>query len=127
MFMLTQQDRQQLVKDLKEIFGTKDDLKAMEARQDQKYATKDDLKAMEARQDQKYATKDDLKAMEARQDQKYATKDELKKELKPIKDDLKTVKKDTSVIIRFFDREHIKLQKRVKKVEERLGITPDPS
>ena len=93
MFMLTQQDRQQLVKDLKEIFGTKDD----------------------------------LKAMEARQDQKYATKDELKKELKPIKDDLKTVKKDTSVIIRFFDREHIKLQKRVKKVEERLGITPDPS
>ncbi len=48
------------IKKLKAVFATKDDLKAMEHRQDQKFATKDDLKAMEHRQDQKFATKKDL-------------------------------------------------------------------
>ena len=48
--MFTKQDKQYL----KENFATKDDLKAMEDRQDKKFATKDDLK--------RFATKDDLKA-----------------------------------------------------------------
>lgn len=47
--MLTKQDK----KFLTATFASKDDLKAMEVRQDKKYATKDDLK--------QFATKDDLK------------------------------------------------------------------
>jgi len=43
------------------------------------FATKDDLVAMEKRQDQKFATKDDLGGMENRFDQKFATKDEINK------------------------------------------------
>ena len=71
---------------LKTVFATKDDLQAMEARQDKKYATKNELKgelkAMEARQDKKYATKnelkDELKAMEARLNRKFVTKDDIR-------------------------------------------------
>ena len=39
------------IKKLKQVFATKDDLKAMEARQDKKYATKDDLKLMATKSD----------------------------------------------------------------------------
>src|SRR3989344_2606007 len=42
--MITKKDRQLLIQDMKEVFATKDDLVAMEKRQDKKYATKDDLK-----------------------------------------------------------------------------------
>ncbi|MBI3577564.1 hypothetical protein HY086_06005 [Candidatus Gottesmanbacteria bacterium] len=59
MLMITDAD----IKKLKSVFATKDDLIAMEKRQDQKYATKRDLAEMENRQDQKYATKKDLGTM----------------------------------------------------------------
>lgn len=42
--MITKKDRQLLIQDMKEVFATKDDLKAMEKRFDGKFATKDDLK-----------------------------------------------------------------------------------
>ncbi|MBI3955772.1 hypothetical protein HY339_00795 [Candidatus Gottesmanbacteria bacterium] len=57
---LTRDDLKSVFKDLG--VATKEDLK--------QFATREDLKAMEGRQDKKYATKEDLKAMEGRQDKK---------------------------------------------------------
>lgn len=58
--MLTKKDRQQLISDFKDVFATKDDLKSMEDRQDQKYATKVDLIG--------FATKVDLQDLAKQKD-----------------------------------------------------------
>ena len=68
------------IKKLSKVFATKDDLKAMEARQDAKFATKDDLKAMEARQNAKFATKIDIKG--------------VREELNGVKIDIKGVREE---------------------------------
>jgi hypothetical protein len=72
------------IKKLSKVFATKDDLKAMESRQDAKFATRDDLKKFATRDDlKKFATKDDLKALATKEDLKPLAKDA----------DLKSVKK----------------------------------
>jgi len=58
---------------LKKTFATKDDLKAMEARQDKKFATKDDLKM--------YATKNDM----------IDFKDEILHEIKSMREEVAIV------------------------------------
>lgn len=45
------------------------------------------------------------------------------KRIKPLKDDIKTVKKDLKTTINFFDKEHLSLKKRVAKTEFKLGIS----
>ena len=60
---------------LKSVFTTKEDLAAMESRQDNKYATKQDLVQMESRQDKKYATKQDLKTLVTKKDLEKAVED----------------------------------------------------
>ncbi len=69
----------------------------------QAFATKDDLKA--------FATKDDLKV--------FATKDDLKKVLDP-------VNKKLNKIVNYFDRDISWHNRRLKKLEEKVGVeAPD--
>ena len=63
-------------------------------------------------------TKSDLKNLN------LITKDCLKKELRPIKADLRKIRKDINTVIDFFDREYLNLQKRVARTEEHLGLSP---
>lgn len=79
------------------------------------FATKDDLAAMEKRQNQKFSTKDDLVEMEKRQDQKYATKDDLKKALVP-------VNKKLDKIVQYFDRDISWHHRRLKQLEGVAGV-----
>lgn len=58
----------------------------------------------------KSATKDDI--------QHLATKDDLQKELKPIKTNINKIRKDLKMFTRFFDSEHIELEKRVDRLEK---------
>ena len=111
--MLTKKDRQELIQDMKQVFVTKEDLKD--------FATKDDLTAMEKRQDQKFATKDDLKTMEDRQDKKYVTKNDLE----PIQKSLKRIEQKLTTTIRFFDKEVLKHDSRLKNIERHVGL-PTP-
>lgn len=96
------------VKKLKQVFATKDDLKAMEKRFDSKFASKDDLKLV----------KDDLKAMEARQDKKYASKDDLTRGLEETK--TAVVKEVTDYlqnnVINFLSEHEIRLDRLEKTV-----------
>ncbi|RJR16005.1 hypothetical protein C4579_01070, partial [Candidatus Microgenomates bacterium] len=61
-----------------------------------------------------FATKDDLSS--------FATKDDLKKELKPLRQDIRKLKKDVSVIVKFFDRKSVSVEKDVKHIKEHLGL-----
>ncbi len=68
---------------------------------------------------QVFATKDDISAMEGRQDKKFATKDDLKKALNP-------VNRKLNKIVKYFDRDIIWHNRRLKHLEEKVGFkTPE--
>ena len=52
----------------------------------------------------------------------YPTKQDLTSSLKPIKDDISQIRKDTKTIVGFFDREYLELRKRIEKIEFHLNI-----
>ena len=100
------------IKLLKSVFATKQDLVAMEKRQDKKYATKNDLASVRG----------DLAAMEKRQDAKYATKDDLKQfatrvEIKQMIED-----SENSIILAVTSVE-IELRGKIKRLEDAVGIS----
>ena len=104
------------IKLLKSVFATKDDLVAMEKRQDAKYVTKNDLSTMEKRVDSK------LVAMEKRQDAKYATKDDLKQfatrvEIKQM------IEESENSIIQAVTGVEIELRSRINRLEDTVGIS----
>ena len=43
--------------------------------------------------------------------------------LKPIKQDLKTIKKDQSSMLKLLDQEQMSQRKRITRLEERVGIS----
>lgn len=47
----------------------------------------------------------------------------LGKDIKDVKKRVKRIEKTTDVMIKVFDREDVKLHKRVTKIEEHLGFT----
>jgi len=49
--------------------------------------------------------------------------EKLDKKLKPIKKDLQYLKKTANLIIKNYDEEDIKLARRVRKIEEHIGLT----
>ena len=81
-------------------------------------------------------TKDDLNAIqtivqtevrnEVAKEVGRVISNELKKELKPVNKRLKKIEKDLSVTIKFFDHEHLHLQKLVDRIEDRLQLPPLP-
>lgn len=46
----------------------------------------------------------------------------LTKRLAPVKRDIRTIKKDMQLVIRFFDSEILALGRRVEKIEEHIGF-----
>lgn len=48
----------------------------------------------------------------------------IEKKLKPIEKNINSIKKDTSVIISFFDREVLRLRQRIDRIEEHLNLPP---
>lgn len=52
----------------------------------------------------------------------HPTKVDLTKELKPIKNDVVQIRKDTKAIVSLFDRESVDLRKRVERIEEYLKL-----
>ena len=119
------------IKLLKSVFATKDDLVAMERRQDMKYTTKSGLSAMEKRQDKKYATKNDLASvrrdlvsMEKRQDAKYAAKNDLHKlEARLEKKITDAIDESENSIIQAVTNVEIELRGRIAKLEDVVGIS----
>lgn len=47
----------------------------------------------------------------------------IKKDVKVIKSDLKRVKKTVDVMAKVFDKEDVLLRKKVKRIEEHLGLS----
>lgn len=65
-------------------------------------------------------TKNDLQAI---QEIVGTTVDaKLDEKLEPIKKDIKKIKKDTGVLIDYFDRKDVQLQKRIMKIEKHLSL-----
>ena len=48
----------------------------------------------------------------------------IKKQISRIEIELKSIKRKLDTAIKFFDREHLKLEKRVDRVEEHLKLPP---
>ena len=65
-------------------------------------------------------TKADLTAIGELIDRKLDEK--LKKELKPIKSELKLIRKNMNLVIRFFDDEITGVRKRVDRIEDFLRL-----
>lgn len=49
---------------------------------------------------------------------------ELDRELKPIKQELSKISRNLNLFIKFFDKEQVKLKKRVDRVDTHLGLPP---
>lgn len=49
--------------------------------------------------------------------------EKLESKLKPIKKDLRYLKKTVDIIVRNYDEADVKLQRRVKKIETPIGLT----
>ena len=47
----------------------------------------------------------------------------FKVELKPIKEDIAHIRKDTKTVINYFDREYLQLRKRVERIEAHLNLS----
>lgn len=105
------------IKLLKSVFATKDDLVAMEKRQDAKYATRGNLASMEK------GIRGDMAAMEKRQDAKYATKTDLKQFATRI--EIKQMIEDSeNEIINAVTSVEIDLRNRISRLEDVVGISP---
>lgn len=48
----------------------------------------------------------------------------LKKDVKSLKKDTRYVKKTVNVMVSFFNKEDVQLQKRVRTIEEHLALSP---
>ena len=48
---------------------------------------------------------------------------EINKLIKPVKQDVKEIRKDVKALINYFDREYLELRARVEKIEEHLNIS----
>ena len=48
----------------------------------------------------------------------------ITQELKPIKEDITHIRKDTKIIVNYFDREYLQLRKRVERLENHLHLSP---
>lgn len=59
---------------------------------------------------------------EKRFDEKFES--QFKKELTPIRRDIKRLRKDLNVFIRTFDSEQVDLQRQMQRVEEYLNLPP---
>jgi len=95
--MITKKDRTLLIDDMKQVFATKDDLGAMEQRQDKKFATKDDLTSL--------ATKDDLK---------------------PIKSGIRKINKKLDETITYLEKQANFHHRRLDQLEHKVGVKPPP-
>ena len=68
-------------------------------------------------------TKSDLAAIEKLLDKKLDQKlNPVQKDLKAMSKDVRKLKKDVSVIVKFFDRKSVSVEKDVKHIKERLGM-----
>ncbi len=65
-----------------------------------------------------------LKQIDVRFDQVETRLDGVEKGLLSTKGDIRKIKKDIEIIINVFDKEDVRLQKRVKRIENRLGLPP---
>ncbi len=92
---------------LKKVFATKEDLVAMEKRQDEKFATKDDLT--------KFATKDDLKG--------YANKEDIIKFKDAILKEIRDMRDEVALVIGYKDQieDH---EDRIDVLEKVVKISP---
>ena len=52
----------------------------------------------------------------------HPTKTDLARELKPIRSNISKIRRDIDKVISLFDKEYVALRKRVKRVEEHLGL-----
>ena len=50
--------------------------------------------------------------------------EKLEKKLKPIKKDLRYLKKTVDIIAKNYDEEDVRLDRRVRKIEAHIGLTP---
>lgn len=50
--------------------------------------------------------------------------EKLDRKLKPIKKDLRYLKKTVDLIVKNYDEADVKLHRRVRKIEEQIGLTP---
>ncbi len=55
------------------------------------------------------------------------TKKIIRKELAPIKKDIKVIKDDINMVIDGFDKDYLGLRARVDRIDDRLGFTASPS
>lgn len=74
-------------------------------------------------------TKRDLEQIGNLMDERFAKQDQridnrFTKELGPVRQDIRKIKKDVSTIIRTFDRDIIDLQKRTDRIELHLHLSP---
>jgi len=67
-------------------------------------------------------TKGDLQAI--KQVVKNEVDESLDIKLKPIRKDMRKIKKDVKTLIDHFDKRDVRIQKRVKKIEEHLDFPP---
>lgn len=76
-------------------------------------------------------TKSDLQAIQTivktetesvKVDLRAEFKETIIKELKPVKKDIKKIKRDVDTMIDFFDKEDVRLRERVEKLEVHTGI-----
>lgn len=68
-------------------------------------------------------TKNDLQQI--RDVVREEVKDEVKQQLKPVKKDLHSVKKDLSYVIGEYDERIVHAHRKIDKVEKHLGISTD--
>ena len=62
-------------------------------------------------------TKSDLKEID------LVVSNRIKVELKPVKEDISQIRKDTKTLVNFFDKEYLELRKRVERIEHHLHLS----
>lgn len=128
--MITDADTKKLLTAFKKVFATKDDLVAMEKRQDAKYATKDDLKGLLTKDDAKslFQTKDEARVQH---DAVIIKLNALEKHIEAVDKGLETLNESLIPILgnihEWTDEIHNevvreRLLKRVKRLEKHLGL-----
>lgn len=71
-------------------------------------------------------TKTDLNQIRGvvREEVDVVVEQKLEKKLKPIKKDLRYLRTTVDIIVKNYDEADVKLERRVKKIEEHVGLTP---
>src|SRR3989344_5700685 len=114
---MNEQERKQLINEMKKVFATKDDLTAFATKDDLSiFATKDDLTAFATKDDLSiFATKDDLTA--------FATKEETYEFRKEMNARFDAIEKDLKSVVRIYnlDEEMNAVYARLKQLEQTAG------